>query len=229
MSGPQLVAIPRARRLAKALAAAVALLGGAADACAQIYVSASNSESSTVVLSSFVSEATPRLLLALEKPHDALQAVPLPVSAPGVRAVAARKASAEIAALVAEVARELKISPLLIHAVIAQESNFNPNAVSAKGAIGLMQLLPQTASRFGARHVFEPRDNIRAGALYLRWLADLFEDRLDLVLAAYNAGEQSVIRAGWQVPPFLETKAYVDKILARLQCEGLATCSAPAL
>jgi soluble lytic murein transglycosylase-like protein len=109
--------------------------------------------------------------------------------------------------------------------VIAQESNFDPNAVSSKGAIGLMQLLPQTASRFGARQAFEPRDNIRAGALYLRWLAAKFDNRLDLMLAAYNSGEQTVVRAGRQVPGYPETQNYVKKILTGLRCSGPAVCS----
>jgi soluble lytic murein transglycosylase-like protein len=130
--------------------------------------------------------------------------------------------------LIDGIAREVRVSSALIHAVIGQESNFDQDAVSTKGALGLMQLLPQTASRFGAREVFDPRENIKAGALYLRWLATKFDNRLDLVLAAYNAGEQTVVRAGWRVPAYPETQNYVRRILASLRCQGLTVCSTVA-
>jgi soluble lytic murein transglycosylase-like protein len=212
-----------ARRFALAAAACCLLGPWAAPARAQIYVSAEAVDGSAVVLSNFASASTPQLLLAGEPAKaGAVAATPAP---PAPAPPAARRASPELAALIDQVARDVDVSPLLLHAVIAQESNFDPRAVSPKGALGLMQLLPQTASRFGARQALDPRDNLRAGALYLRWLAELFENRLDLVLAAYNAGEQNVIRAGWQVPGFAETQTYVRKILAGLRCNGLSACS----
>jgi len=208
--------------------AAVLWLCVAPAAWAQIYTAAADDPSAPVLLSNFASEATPRLLLG-QPSTTASEAVAAPVaSAPSARPRLARKASAELAALIDEVAREVQVSALLLHAVIAEESNFDPRAVSPKGALGLMQLLPKTASRFGARQAFDPRDNIRAGARYLRWLAALFDNRLDLVLAAYNAGEQNVIRAGGQVPGFPETRSYVRRILASVQCSSLNACASVA-
>jgi soluble lytic murein transglycosylase-like protein len=209
---------------------AAALLAGASGmACAQIYASTTESDGAAVVLSNFASDVTPHVLVAAPAVHE-LTAIAPPAAAAAPtsslsRPLAVRKAPAEISAMIADVARQVNLSPALIHAVIAQESNFDPFAVSAKGAKGLMQLMPDTASRFGARHPFDPRDNILAGALYLRWLAGLFDNRLDLVLAAYNAGEQTVIRAGRQVPDYAETRNYVARILGRVSCRGIATCS----
>jgi soluble lytic murein transglycosylase-like protein len=108
----------------------------------------------------------------------------------------------------------MKVSPRLLDAVIHVESNFDAHAVSAKGAIGLMQLMPGTASRFGAVDPYSAADNIRAGAAYLKWLGGLFQGNLELVLAAYNAGEQTVIKAGRRIPPIAETRAYVPRVIA---------------
>lgn len=111
----------------------------------------------------------------------------------------------------------------LLKAVIATESGFDVHAVSAKGALGLMQLMPATAERFGvtavgtrtlAQQLHDPAVNVPAGARYLRHLLDLFDGRLDLALAAYNAGEGAVRRAGQQIPPFKETQNYVKTVLA---------------
>jgi soluble lytic murein transglycosylase-like protein len=209
----------------------VGMFCSAGQAAAQIYSNAGETQSTSIVLSNFASSMTPHLLLDTEVPADSaagetISTRDVPVVAK--RPVAARAASPELSALIDTIARDVQVSAALIHAVIAQESNFNPNAVSPKGALGLMQLLPQTASRFGARQAFDPRDNIRAGAKYLRWLSDRFDNRLDLVLAAYNAGEQTVIRAGWQVPQYPETQNYVQRILVNLRCKGPADCSALA-
>jgi soluble lytic murein transglycosylase-like protein len=116
---------------------------------------------------------------------------------------------------VAQAARELRLDEALIEAVIAVESAFSPSAVSPQGAVGLMQLMPQTARRFGALDAFDPAQNIRAGARYLRYLLDLFGGDLELALAAYNAGEGAVRRNGARVPPFRETVEYVRKVRAR--------------
>ncbi|MEA3134790.1 MAG: hypothetical protein QOG17_2636 [Gammaproteobacteria bacterium] len=101
----------------------------------------------------------------------------------------------------------------LLRAVIVVESGFNPRAVSKRGAVGLMQLMPATASRFGASNLFDPKDNVRAGARYLKYLMDRFGHNIRLALAAYNAGEDAVDRNGGQIPPFAETMAYVPKVL----------------
>lgn len=111
-------------------------------------------------------------------------------------------------------AKRVKLDPALIHAVILVESNHNPLALSPKGALGLMQLMPETGLRFGARNREVPAENIRAGSSYLRFLVDLFKGDLQLALAAYNAGEDAVIRNGYKVPPYLETVLYVPKVLA---------------
>lgn len=108
-------------------------------------------------------------------------------------------------------APEYGIHPRLAFAVMATESNFNPRAVSIKNAIGLMQLIPETAERFNVRRPFDPEQNIRGGLAYLRWLLAYFEGNVELVVAAYNAGEGVVNRYGG-IPPFPETRSYVTKI-----------------
>lgn len=113
------------------------------------------------------------------------------------------------------VAPEYQLDPGLVLAVIAAESNFNIGAVSPKNAQGLMQLIPDTARRFGVRDVFDPAQNMRGGMAYLRWLLAYFEGDVSLALAAYNAGEGAVERY-LGVPPFAETRNYVLKILVAL-------------
>jgi soluble lytic murein transglycosylase-like protein len=98
--------------------------------------------------------------------------------------------------------------------------------VSRKGALGLMQLMPATARRLGVRDPFDPAQNIQAGARYLRELLTQFRGDLALALAAYNAGEAAVMRAGYRVPPYAETLAYVPRVL-RLARGGLAMTFAP--
>jgi soluble lytic murein transglycosylase-like protein len=101
----------------------------------------------------------------------------------------------------------------LLRAVIVVESGFNSRAVSARGAVGLMQLMPATARRFGASNRYDPRQNIAAGAGYLKFLINRFGHDLRLALAAYNAGEDAVDRSGGRIPPFSETQAYVPRVL----------------
>jgi soluble lytic murein transglycosylase-like protein len=101
----------------------------------------------------------------------------------------------------------------LLRAVIVVESGFNSRAVSKRGAVGLMQLMPATASRFGVSNRYDPIQNIRGGALYLKFLMDRFGHDVRLALAAYNAGEEAVDRNGGQIPPFSETMAYVPRVL----------------
>ena len=105
------------------------------------------------------------------------------------------------------------VEPNLLRAVIVVESGFNSRAVSKRGAVGLMQLMPATATRFGVSNPYDPMQNIRGGALYLKFLMDRFGHDVRLALAAYNAGEEAVDRNGGQIPPFSETMAYVPRVL----------------
>lgn len=118
----------------------------------------------------------------------------------------------EVTRWVERLAPQYGLDPSLVLAVIRAESGFNPRALSPKNAQGLMQLIPETAQRFGVRDVWDPVDNIRGGMAYLRWLLDHFEGDVTLALAGYNAGENAVARHRG-VPPYAETRAYVRKIL----------------
>ncbi len=113
--------------------------------------------------------------------------------------------------IVREAAERHRMDPALIRAVIETESGWNPAAVSRRGAAGLMQLVPVTAQRFGVEDVFNPQQNIDAGARYLKLLLERYNGNLDLALAAYNAGEGAVNRHGG-IPPFRETRNYVQKV-----------------
>ena len=105
------------------------------------------------------------------------------------------------------------LDPALLHAVIAAESGYDVNAVSNKGAMGLMQLMPETAKRYGTTDPFNPEQNIRAGAQYLSGLLQRYGNNLHLALAAYNSGEANVAKYGQRIPPFPETVAYVPKVM----------------
>lgn len=118
------------------------------------------------------------------------------------------------AAMVSDAAIEHRLDPALLHAIIHVESRHNPSAISPKGAIGLMQVLPATAQRMGVDSVGTPAANISAGARYLRFLLDIFGKDIQLALAAYNAGENTVIRHGNKIPPYPETLAYVPAVIA---------------
>ncbi len=111
-------------------------------------------------------------------------------------------------------AKETQVDAALIHAVITVESGYNPAARSSAGAVGLMQLMPDTARRYGVKNRLDPVQSIHGGARYLRDLKAMFDDDLRLVLAAYNAGEHAVMKYGRRIPPFRETAAYVPKVLA---------------
>jgi Transglycosylase SLT domain/Sel1 repeat len=112
-----------------------------------------------------------------------------------------------------KLAAQFKLDPRLVLAVIQQESSFDPNAQSPKNAQGLMQLIPETAERFGVKNPFDPLENVRGGMAYLRWLLSYFKGDVSLVLAAYNAGEGTIDKYKG-VPPFAETLAYVQRIRA---------------
>jgi len=115
--------------------------------------------------------------------------------------------------LVSTVAREQGLEPALLHAIIAVESGYDPNARSTKGAAGLMQLMPGTARRYHVTDIWDPRQNVSGGARYLRDLLALFDNNVGLALAAYNAGESAVIRHGNRIPPYSETRDYVPLVL----------------
>jgi soluble lytic murein transglycosylase-like protein len=119
----------------------------------------------------------------------------------------------DINALVEKFGRRYNVDPDLIHAVIRQESNYDPFAVSRQGAMGLMQLVPETADRFGVQDVFDPAENVQGGVKFLRFLLDRYEGDSALTLAAYNAGEGAVEKYGG-VPPYQETTDYVARITA---------------
>jgi len=127
--------------------------------------------------------------------------------------------------LVKSTAQKYEVDPLLVHSVIQVESNYNPYAVSPKGAQGIMQLMPGTARRFGVSNPFDVRDNIEGGVRYLKYLQTLFPNDLRLAIAAYNAGEGAVWKFNNQIPPYPETEQYVYKVGSRY---GRAKQQAPA-
>ena len=115
--------------------------------------------------------------------------------------------------LIEQAAATAAIEPNLLRAVIVVESGFNYRALSRRGAVGLTQLMPATGARFGVTNLFDPKENIRGGASYLKFLMSRFGRDVRLVLAAYNAGEEAVVRNGGRIPPYRETMAYVPKVL----------------
>jgi soluble lytic murein transglycosylase-like protein len=115
--------------------------------------------------------------------------------------------------MIEHAARANNLDPALVRAVIVAESACDPQATSRRGAQGLMQLMPDTARQYGVRNAFDPEQNIRAGSHYLRDLADRYQDDLQLILAAYNAGPQAVDSRGKTIPPFRETLDYVPRVL----------------
>jgi len=116
-------------------------------------------------------------------------------------------------AIIEAEAKSAGVEANLLRAVIVVESGFNSRAVSKRGAVGLMQLMPATASRFGVSNPYDPRQNVRGGAHYLGFLINRFRQNVRLALAAFNAGEDAVDRSSGQIPPFVETLEYVPKVL----------------
>jgi soluble lytic murein transglycosylase-like protein len=150
-----------------------------------------------------------------------------PVSLIKIPSLGGRISSGNVAidAMVTEAATIHGLDPYLILSVMRHESGFNRNAISPKGASGLMQLMPATAARFGVRNIFDVRENILGGAKYLRWLLERFNGDVRLALAGYNAGEGAVEFYGNRIPPFFETQNYVRAIYSRYV--GLRSTSTP--
>lgn len=156
--------------------------------------------------------------LAKKKTTDSvappLQAVQISVPlAPSHHPISSGNAALD--GLVYQAAAQNGLDPCLIFSVMRAESAFNRMAISPKGASGLMQLMPETAARFGVKNIFDPRENVFGGAKYLRWLLDRFNGDVRLALAGYNAGEGAVELYGLRIPPFQETQNYVRIIYTR--------------
>ena len=152
-------------------------------------------------------DASGVLTLSDRPQSGAARAVTVPVGSP-----MAVRSSPQYEPLIRQHAGHHRIRPELVRAVIQVESAFNPRAVSPKGAMGLMQLMPATAKQFGVIDPFNPAENIRAGVSYLRELLDRYDHDEQLALAAYNAGPGAVDKYGSKVPPYKETRNYVLKI-----------------
>jgi soluble lytic murein transglycosylase-like protein len=173
-------------------------------------------------ITSYVDENGKRVFVNAEPParQPAGRGVALATRSRGAGSLPAGAANREIPPrselerLAAEAAERHKLDPALIRAVIETESAWDPLAVSYKGAQGLMQLIPATADRFGVADPFDPTQNLEGGVKYLRWLLERYGGNLEHALAAYNAGEGAVDRAGG-VPRISETVAYVQKVTER--------------
>jgi soluble lytic murein transglycosylase-like protein len=181
----------------RVLAGALLLAALAPGAAAQIYVG--TDRDGVVTLSTAATDVTPTMLLG-----DAPAVKEPPGRRPRASAFLEQVSSASAAT---------GVPRALIEAVIQVESNFDPAARSLKGAVGLMQVMPATGRRFGAKDLNDPADNILVGSRYLKYLLESFDQDVELALAAYNAGEGAVLRAGRRTPKIAETARYVPKVL----------------
>jgi hypothetical protein len=196
------------------------LLGALQPVIAQIDAGVVGSDSDAIVLTNITSNESPEPGSGPVGPLATNSAIALTVNnvdeqhEPDLSQISNVTQIVDLHALIMRVARDCRVGPELIAAVAAAESRFNPLARSPKGALGLMQLMPDTARRFGVTNVWSVEDNLRGGAAYLRWLLDFFTGDTRLAVAAYNAGENAVIKAGRRVPAFDETRRYVPRVLA---------------
>jgi hypothetical protein len=124
--------------------------------------------------------------------------------------------SSNVIEMIDQIARLYDVEGPLVHSVIRAESNYNPQAVSNKGAMGMMQLIPSTARRFGVRNPFDPKQNVEGGVRYLRFLLDYYKNDYQKTIAAYNAGEGAVDRYQG-IPPYTETRNYVTQVAINLR------------
>ncbi len=159
--------------------------------------------------------------LAVQQQHDVaapwMLAAPRIDPPPGIEAEDCEPiADPELTPLIDSAAQLHQVEPRLLRGVIEQESGFHACAISAKGAKGLMQLMPSTAEQFKVADVFDPKQNIEAGATYLRQLLDKYKDDMKLALAAYNSGPTTVDNAGG-IPDIKETRDYVDAVMKKMQ------------
>ena len=197
--------------------AALALCSGAARA--DMYGFVDGGRVSVVISDSQPADAR----YVLFKKDGPLPFNDLPDELPGAARAAPKQYSGHILAA----AKATQVDAALIRAVISVESGYNPRSRSAAGAVGLMQLMPETARRYGVKDRLDPAQNIHGGARYLRDLTLLFDGDLKLVLAAYNAGEEAVMKYGKRIPPYRETAAYVPKVLRYYRKFRAATPIAP--
>jgi soluble lytic murein transglycosylase-like protein len=158
-------------------------------------------------------------LVLSDRPKDPSAVTYAVATAPAVRVTrpAPSRGSTQYDAMIEQHAARQGVRPELVRAVIQAESAFNPNARSVKGAMGLMQLMPATAAQYGVSNPYDPLDNIRAGVTYLRSLLTRYDNKVELALAAYNAGPGAVEKYGRTVPPYRETRSYVDRIRGSLR------------
>lgn len=183
--------------------AALAMAGGGAHAAVYGFV---DGDRVSVIIADTQPADGRYILYKKDRPG---QFTAMPAAGPGGEGLQRTKYRSQILAA----AQETKVDPALIRAVISVESGYNPSARSSAGAVGLMQLMPETAQRYGVKDRLDPAQNIHGGARYLRDLQLMFDNNLQLVLAAYNAGEQAVMKYGRRIPPYRETAAYVPKVL----------------
>ena len=196
-------------RIAKLVGCALAAMV-AVPLCAHADIYRFVDENGTVHFSNIPSDARFKLYMATKKNEpDAVTSV---VASRVVHSYPTAARSRFHAHIVAA-ARTYQLEPALLHAVISAESGYNPLARSAKGARGLMQLMPATARRYGVENPLDPQQNIYGGAAYLHDLLALFGNDVQLALAAYNAGEGTVMEYGNRIPPYRETAQYVPKVL----------------
>ncbi len=180
-------------------------VGVASPACADIFAYAD--ENGAISLSNRPLDSRYALMLQDPDEHS------MSSESEPIRTAPAALSAMPFGALVEEAARTANVDSALLHAVITAESNYNARAVSHKGAVGLMQLMPASAQRYGVNNRSDPAENVRGGARYLKDLLKLFGNDLRLTLAAYNAGENTVARFGNRIPPYRETQEYVRRVM----------------